>query len=100
MRVAKTCIAGGMQKPSDLPTIRRDSTARELAPAHDHGHAHGLSYSPNHTAHTHAAHGHAGHAHPPAPVSFSLLRLSLLQRLAGALCVIAVIWTGVFWAMA
>ena len=92
----------GMLDPADLPAARRDSgvAAPKAPPAQVHAHAHGLAYSPNHTGHTHAAHGHAGHAHPPAPVSFSLLRLSGVQRLAGALCVIAVIWTGVFWAMA
>ena len=35
----------------------------------------------------------------PAPVPFSLLRLSGLQRLALAGVLIASIWAGVFWAL-
>lgn len=68
--------------------------------AHDHAaHAHDHA-AHSHSAHDHAAHGHAPHAHPPTPPGFSLLRLSAAQRLAGALALIAVIWTGVFWAIA
>ena len=36
---------------------------------------------------------------PPAPVPFSLLRLSGLQRLSMALALIGLIWVGVFWAL-
>ena len=40
------------------------------------------------------------HPHPhPVIVSASILRMSLLQRLAVAGGVIGLIWTAVFWAM-
>lgn len=65
------------------------------------GHAHGLTYSPPRPAHDHDAHDH-GHAHDPAAVvipGFSLLRMSALERLAGAVALCALIWAGVWWAM-
>jgi hypothetical protein len=37
---------------------------------------------------------------PAAAPSFSLLRLSALARLGGALVVIAALWATVFWALA
>jgi hypothetical protein len=46
-------------------------------------------------------HSHA-HSHAPAtprPVPFSLLRLSMIERLVGAAALIALIWGGVFWAL-
>lgn len=60
--------------------------------------------------HDHAQHsdGHIhrsgdahGHAHDPDLVkpSFSLLRLSALERLAGALAISAAIWAGTLWAL-
>ena len=56
---------------------------------HDHGHAHD--------------HGdHHGHAHDPAAIVApgpSLLRMSALERLAGAGVLSALIWLGVKWAM-
>ena len=43
---------------------------------------------------------HAPHHHPhPVVVSASILRMSVLQRLAVAGGVILVIWAAVFWAM-
>lgn len=52
-------------------------------------------------------HGHHHHHHHHAPARrtavatpMSLLRLSALQRLAGAGALIAAIWLGVFWALA
>jgi hypothetical protein len=44
-------------------------------------------------------HHHAGHVHPPAAVHASLLRLSVVERLAVAAGVIALIWAAAFWAM-
>ena len=56
---------------------------------HDHGHAHD--------------HGdHHGHAHDPAAIVApgpSMLRMSALERLAGAGVLSALIWLGVKWAM-
>lgn len=34
-----------------------------------------------------------------AKITFSLLRLSGLQRLGGACVLVALIWSGVFWAL-
>lgn len=54
--------------------------------------------------HPHDHHGHA-HAAPAVAVArradpgFSLLRLSALQRLAGAGVIIAVLWLAVLWAL-
>jgi len=50
----------------------------------------------HHPSHHHHA---RGQAHPPAPVAASILRLSVIQRLAIALGAVAVIWAAVFWAM-
>ena len=43
-------------------------------------------------------HHHGGAPHPSPTVSPSLLRLSALERLAGAGVLIALIWAAVFWA--
>jgi hypothetical protein len=45
-------------------------------------------------------HHHPGHAHPVAAISTSLLRLSVVERLAGVAVVIALMWGAVLWAMA
>jgi hypothetical protein len=45
-------------------------------------------------------HHHAGHRHPPASVAPSILRLSVVARLAVAAGVIALLWAAVFWALA
>ena len=60
---------------------------------HDHAHSHDHGSEP---------HGdHHGHAHDPSLVlpAFSLLRLSALERLAGAGALSAVVWLGVWWAL-
>jgi len=50
--------------------------------------------------HHHHHHGHdAGHAHPPATVHPSILRLSIIERLAAVAIVIVVLWGAVYWAM-
>jgi hypothetical protein len=43
-------------------------------------------------------HHHGGAPHPSPAVPPSLLRLSALERLAGAGVLIALIWAAVFWA--
>lgn len=48
---------------------------------------------------THHHHHPPGHAHPPATLSPSLMRLSALQRLAGAAVLVVLIWSAVLWAM-
>jgi hypothetical protein len=49
----------------------------------------------------HPHHHHdPGHAHPPASVHPSILRLSVRERVAVAVLMIAVLWGIVFWAMA
>jgi hypothetical protein len=48
----------------------------------------------------HSAHHHpAEHVHPPASIHPSILRLSVVERLAASCVVIALLWTAVFWAM-
>jgi hypothetical protein len=44
-------------------------------------------------------HHHSGHAHPPADISPSLLRASVLQRLAAVAVCLAVLWSAVLWAL-
>jgi hypothetical protein len=43
-------------------------------------------------------HHHGGAPHPSPTVSPSLIRLSAMERLAGAGVLIALIWAAVFWA--
>lgn len=58
-------------------------------------------------AHDHARERHAhlhdhGHAHDPSAVAapgLSLVRLSAVERLAGAAILAALIWAGVWWAL-
>ncbi len=67
--------------------------------AHDHMHrAHAHAHLPGDAAHAHDTHGHAHDPDLVAP-SFSLLRLSALERLAGALAISAAIWAGTLWAL-
>ena len=51
---------------------------------------------PTHVPHPHR---HPGRGHPPASISPSILRMSVLQRLAIAAALIVVLWGAVFWAM-
>jgi len=53
-------------------------------------------------AHTHS-HGHShgtAHRHPAAVPAFSLLRLSVWQRLAIAVPLAALLWAGTLWVIA
>ena len=52
------------------------------------------------TTHDAHHHHHVGHAHPPATVAPSILRLSVLERLAAVAVIIAALWGAVLWAMA
>jgi hypothetical protein len=53
-----------------------------------------------HRDHDHSHHHHhPGHAHPPAAVHASILRLSVLQRLAISVGLIALLWIAAFWAI-
>ena len=68
--------------------------------AHDHAHDHAHHHAHAHD-HAHAAaaprqpaQARAGHA-----VGLSLLRLSALERSAGALALVALLWLGVWWAL-
>jgi len=51
--------------------------------------------------HHHGLHHHhsPGHAHPPATAHPSILRMSVLERLAFAAVLIALLWGSAFWAM-
>jgi hypothetical protein len=53
--------------------------------------------SDRHLHHHH--HHHPGHVHPPATVHPSILRLSVMERLAASAVVIALIWAAALWAM-
>jgi len=50
------------------------------------------------TEHHHHHHPH-GHAHPPTAVAPSILRLSVLERLAAVSVLIGLIWAAVYWAI-
>jgi hypothetical protein len=59
-----------------------------------------LYYNIRMSDHDHSHHHHhAGHAHPPVSAHPSILRLSVLERLALAAVAIAVLWLAAFWAM-
>jgi len=48
----------------------------------------------------HPHHDHRpGEGHPPAAISPSILRMSVLERLAIAAALIALVWGAVVWAM-
>jgi hypothetical protein len=51
--------------------------------------------------HVHPQHHHhpAGQGHPPASISPSILRMSVLERLAIAAALAAALWAAVIWAM-
>jgi hypothetical protein len=53
---------------------------------------------PTHVPQPHHHH-HPGQGHPPASISPSILRMSVLQRLASAAALIALLWGAVIWAM-
>jgi hypothetical protein len=54
---------------------------------------------PTHVHPPHHHHHRSGEGHPPASVAPSILRLSVLQRLAIAASLIALLWGAVLWAM-
>jgi hypothetical protein len=58
-----------------------------------------LYYNISMSDHLSHHHHHAGHAHPPATVHPSILRMSVLERLAASVAVIALIWLAAYWAM-
>jgi len=51
--------------------------------------------------HVHPPHHHhpPGEGHPPASIAPSILRMSVVQRLAIAAGLIALLWGAVIWAM-
>jgi hypothetical protein len=44
-------------------------------------------------------HHHPGQGHPPAAISPSILRMSVVQRLGIAAALIVLLWGAVLWAM-
>jgi hypothetical protein len=54
---------------------------------------------PTHVHPQHHHHHPPGQGHPPASISPSILRMSVLERLAIAAALIVVLWGAVFWAM-
>jgi hypothetical protein len=49
--------------------------------------------------HQHHHHHHPGQGHPQASVSPSILRMSVVERLAIVAALIAALWGAVLWAM-
>jgi len=49
--------------------------------------------------HIHPHHHQPGQGNPPASISPSILRMSVLERLAVAAVLIVVLWGTAFWAM-
>ena len=58
-----------------------------------------MSDHSHHHHHHHHHHRHAGHVHPPATVHPSILRMSVIERLAVSAVAITLIWLAVFWAI-
>jgi hypothetical protein len=54
---------------------------------------------PTPVSHPHHHHHPPNAGHPPAVVGPSMLRMSMLERLALATVLIVVLWGAVFWAM-
>ncbi len=54
---------------------------------------------PTHVHSPHPHHHRLGEGHPPVSVSPSILRMSVLERLAIAAAVIVLLWGVVLWAM-
>lgn len=68
------------------------AAAGQADASHARHHLHG-EHSNRHHAHSHHGHAHApGERHPMAAPGFSLLRLSIWQRLAIALPLTVVLW--------
>jgi hypothetical protein len=53
---------------------------------------------PTRIAHSHHHHP-PGQGHPPAPITHSILRMSVVERLALAVVLIVALWGVVLWAM-
>jgi hypothetical protein len=70
------------------------------SPGHAHGHADSHTHTDGHD-HGHAHHHAHGPAspHPAQAVSWSILRMAMLSRLAAAFVVIAALWAVVWLAM-
>jgi ABC-type Zn2+ transport system substrate-binding protein/surface adhesin len=67
--------------------------------AHSHGHSHAHGHSHDHD-HSHGAHGHGlASPHPAQPVTWSILRMTLMARLAAAAAISAGLWAIVLVAM-
>ncbi|WP_091137367.1 hypothetical protein [Microvirga guangxiensis] len=70
--------------------------------SHSHGH-HGHHHHHGHEHHDHGHHAHEPRSHAPrvlaAAPAFSLLRLSIWQRLAGSGVLLAALWLMVFGVM-
>lgn len=98
---------GGAHRTEAAPAVVEPTPEHH---EHEHEHEHEHDHRHGHDEAGHAAHGHGGghvhshaHAHAHAPVATarpgaSLLRMSLVERLAIAGLVSGVIWLGVFWA--
>ena len=90
--------AGLATKPRQMawpirPAIRDSALARPLASPKCYTIT--SRQSAEHTDDHHHHHHHPpGHAHPPAAIAPSILRLSVLERLAVAAVLIALIWAG------
>jgi hypothetical protein len=68
--------------------------------AHSHGHSHARGHSHGHD-HSHGpeVHGHGPAPHPAQPVTWSILRMTLVARLAVAAAISAGLWAVVLVAM-
>jgi hypothetical protein len=66
------------------PDLHDHDHARDHVHAHDHGHAH--------------SHGPAS-PHPAQPIPWSILRMTVMSRLAAAIAVGATLWVIVWLAM-
>jgi hypothetical protein len=66
--------------------VSRSPTDARIMPTHVH-------------SQHHHHHHHPGRGHPPASVSPSILRMSVVERLAIAAALIVLLWGAVLWAM-
>lgn len=80
------------------PVYRHEGgTTGHESHAHHHGHVHQFGHAHHHH---HGQTASADKSALAAPPALSMLRMSLGARLAVATCLSALIWAGVYWAMA
>jgi len=93
-----------MTDASTQTHVTGNTRSHELATAHAHDHSHDHGHA-GHAAHAHG--GHASHGHAPSPaaapaahMAWSVLSLSVFQRVLLVAPMLVCLWLAVVWAIA